>query len=81
MVMSVIEPAPWWPWIGMLLILEMSMLEPVAPAASTPVVAVQAVAAVEPADRRVKPGGRQELDRAEDPAVDQAGLDVAPAAA
>ena len=34
--MSVIEPAPWWPWIGMPLIAEMSTLSPVAPAASTP---------------------------------------------
>ena len=35
--MSVIEPGPWWPSTGMLLILEMSTLEPVAPAASIPV--------------------------------------------
>ena len=40
MVMSVIDPGPWWPSRGMLLILVMSRLVPVAPAASVPVEAV-----------------------------------------
>src|SRR5947209_1147519 len=35
-VMSVIDPGPWWPLTEMLLIFEMSMLEPVLPAGSIP---------------------------------------------
>jgi hypothetical protein len=35
-VTSVIEPAPWWPRIGIPLIFEMSTLSPVLPAASVP---------------------------------------------
>ena len=42
--------------------------------------AVLASAADEPGDRGVKPGARQELERCEDPSVDEPRLDVAAAA-
>ena len=78
--MSVIEPWPWWPLIGMPLIAEMSIDDPLAPAESTPPWPVAPSPHARPDTVGSRPEADEELDHAEDPAVDQAGLDVAAAA-
>ena len=58
--MSVIEPAPWWPWIGMLLIFEMSTLDA---GRAGGVDAGRAVCRLWPHSRPVTVGSRPEADR------------------
>ena len=85
--MSVIEPEPWWPLIGMLLILAMSTELPLLLAALLfrTLAGLELVTARWPQMRPETDGSRPEAARnssvARIAAVDEAGLDVAAAAA
>ena len=78
---SVIEPLPWWPSTGMLLIFEMSIDDAARAGGVDAAVTGGARAAFQPGDGRVKPRAQPGTrSRASIAAVDQAGLDVAAAA-
>ena len=70
-VMSVIEPGPWWPRIGMPLIAAMSTALPEECSETLPERRQVAVAAVQRADRRLQAAGGEELERRQHAAVDR----------
>ena len=72
--MSVIEPGPWWPSDRD--VVDLGDVDAGAGGAGGVDAggAVDAVTALEAGDVRVEAGGRQELDRGQHAAVDQAGL-------
>ena len=77
---SVIEPVPWWPRIGVPLIAAMSTALPELWCETLPALGVVAVAALERGDGGPQARRRQELERREHAAVDLAGADVVAAA-
>jgi hypothetical protein len=68
--MSVIEPLPWLPMIGVPLIFAMSTALPELWCETLPDAGVDAVAALQRRDRRPHAARREELERGEDAAVD-----------
>ena len=78
--MSVIEPSPWWPRIGIPLIAAMSTALPRRVLGHVARGRHQRVAALEGGDRGLEARRGEELERREHAAVDVAGLDVAAAA-
>ena len=73
---SVIEPGPWWPAIGMPLRAEMSTALPVECSGDVAECGHDGVAALQRGDRRVEARRREELERRQHPPIDRAGADV-----